>query len=141
METENQSAETERAAIVTYLNEEADDCMAFLLRNPGSVEFAQLAVSRAAYYRQAADYIVSGTHHMLNRPRPTANEPARGPEAPTLTKVIDGLFDAYAARKEARDRLNNDFSPEADAEMKKLTDERTAAEQALIAAVLEFRRA
>jgi len=64
------SADDERATIIRYLNEEAEDCLSTLQSFPNSRDMIELAISRCSYYRQAAAFIAGGEHHRTNRPRP-----------------------------------------------------------------------
>jgi len=60
----------EREAIIRYLNEEADDAMAYYQKF-GETDLSTMGVMRAGYYRQAAAFIKRGEHMRTDRPRPS----------------------------------------------------------------------
>jgi len=91
--------EGERAAIVQYLTEEADDCVT-MDRVFADAEIGTMMVMRAAYYRQAASFIRRGEHHRADRPRPTADmiPPGDHDDAQEALQGIKNMLSGYAGQ-------------------------------------------
>ncbi len=86
--------DVERSAIVQYLNDEADDCMVNI--EISGADMAELAVQRAAYYRQAAAFIKRGEHHRHDRPRPAPlSQPTQQPGADQVEAAAKAHCDYF----------------------------------------------